>query len=124
MSAVTLLDFLIGFADVVDVVGNTGDVWGPALLGAGLAVGLWRIRPGGGRHRTPSAHWASVRTAGRTAWRTVVGIVRTAASVHVRPIPDARPPSADEPPVTSADGHPAVPADGRPPLGGREDGSA
>jgi ribosomal protein S28E/S33 len=113
---VNVLDVLIGIAEVVETVGDTGDVWGPALLGAGLAVGLWRMRPRGGRHRTPSARWASVRTTGRTVTRTVAGTVR-AALVRLRPS------SPDAPPVSCADGRPAVPADGRPPEGGREDGS-
>ncbi|MFD8509636.1 hypothetical protein ACFV27_00620 [Streptomyces antimycoticus] len=106
------LDVLTGLAEVVETVGETGDVWGSGLLGAGVAVGVWRMRPGGGRHRTPSARWASVRTTGRT----VAGTVRTAASALVHHTPDA-------PPVSCADGRPAVPADGRPPQGGREDGS-
>ncbi|WP_328427826.1 hypothetical protein [Streptomyces sp. NBC_00443] len=114
----TWLDLLVGFVDVVETVSATGDVWGPALLGAGLAVGGWRMRPGGGRHRTPSAPWTAARTAGRT----VVGTVRVTASALVRPRPDGPPSTPDACPVTSADGRPVVSADGRPPLGGREDG--
>ncbi|MGA5202721.1 hypothetical protein [Streptomyces variegatus] len=114
----TWLDLLVGFVDVAEWLSATGDVWGPVLLGAGLAVGGWRMRPGGGRHRTPSARWTTVRTVGRT----VAGTVRTAASALVRPRPDGDPSTPDASPVTSADGRPAVSADGRPPVGGREDG--
>ncbi|MFJ4627098.1 hypothetical protein [Streptomyces sp. NPDC088847] len=119
----TTIDVLFGFVDAVDTVSRTGDVWGPVLLCTGLAVGLWRIRPRDGRHRTPSARWASARTTARTAVRTVAGTVHTAASALVRPTPDVRPVDADAPPVTSEDSRPAVLADGRPPSGGREDGS-
>jgi hypothetical protein len=118
---VTGWDLLSGYVDVVDAVASSGDVWGPALLGGSLTVGAWRLQPGGGRHRMPSAPWATVRTAGRTAGRTVAERVRTASSALVRPTPDGRPASPAAPPVTSADGRPAS-ADGRPPGGGREDG--
>lgn len=110
-------ELLSGYVDVVEAVASAGDVWGPALLGGGLTVGAWRLQPGGGRHRMPSAPWATVRTAGRTVAETV----RTASSALVRPTPDGRPASPDVPPVTSADGRPAS-ADGRPPGGGHEDG--
>jgi len=113
---VTVLDVLIGFAEAIEAVSSTANRWGPLLAAVVAAAVVWRLRPRGGRHRTPSAPWASARTRGRTAARTVVGTVRTA----VRRL---RPPAPDEAPVSCADGRPAVPADGCPPEGGREDGS-
>lgn len=112
----TWLDAAIVFLELVEAVAGTGDVWGPVLFGAGLVVGVWRIRPRGGRHRMPSARW--------TAVRTVVEAARTAASAVVRRRADGRPSCADVLLVTCADSRPAVSADGRPPRGGREDGGA
>ncbi|XVV35048.1 hypothetical protein ACQPXT_13770 [Streptomyces sp. CA-100214] len=113
------LDLLVGYVAVVETVAAAVDVWLPGVLGAGVAF-AWRLRPAGGRHRTPSAPWTTVRT----VRRTVAGTVRTAASALVRPGADASPSAPDACLVTSADGRPAVPADDRPPGGGREDGGA
>lgn len=104
------LDVLVELAEGVGVVVATADVWGPVLAGTGLLVVGWRLRPGGGRHRTPSAPWASARA-----------VARTVASALVRPAPDGETSGADASLVTSADGRPAA-VDGRPPTGGREDG--
>lgn len=112
----TVVDVLVGYVEAVEAVSGSADVWAPLLAVVLVGVAGWRLRPRGGRHRTPSAPWASARTTGRTVVRTVVGTVR---AVLVR----LRPPSPDAPPVSCADGRPAVPADGRPPEGGREAGS-
>ncbi|MGX1513952.1 hypothetical protein [Streptomyces collinus] len=112
----TWLDVAVGFLELVEAVAATGDVWGPALLGAGLAVGGWRIRPRDGRHRMPSAGWTRVRT--------VAGTVRAVPSARVHERADGRPLCVGVMPVTCADGRPVPSADGRPLSGGREDGGA